>query len=337
MCPAVERRGNIGSETMSIPLPQKPNVIRDEGNRAVIEIEGLYPGYGHTIGNSMRRILLSSLKGSAITLVKIEGVGHEFSTIAGVMEDVTDLTLNVKQMRFRLHEDGPFTITLSATGDQEVTGKDFKMPSQVELVSPDLHIATITAKKTTLHIEAVVESGLGYVPVEARSKEKMDVGSIALDAAFSPVRHVNYEVENMRVGDRTDYNRLLITIETDGSLEPKEAFMSAAGILTEQCSAIREGFAVSLPTLPDISEAHPESGDDEQEPEARDEEVLKTKLDDLRISSRTLNALREAGLKTVGGLARKRTSSLGEIEGIGGKGIQEIKKALGNFGITLKP
>ena len=320
-----------------IPLPQKPNVIRDEGNRAVIEIEGLYPGYGHTFGNSMRRILLSSLKGSAITLVKIEGVGHEFSTIEGVMEDVTDLTLNLKQMRFMLHEDGPFTITLSATGEQEVTGKDFKMPSQVELVSPDLHIATITAKKTKLHIEAVVESGLGYVPVESRSKEKVDVGSIALDAAFSPVRHVNYEVENMRVGDRTDYNRLLLTIETDGSLEPKEAFMFAAGILTEQFSAIREGFAARASEREDMGTA-PQTADEEgDEKENADDDALKTKLDDLKLSSRTLNALREAGVKTVGGLARKRTSSLGDIEGIGEKGIQEIKKALGNFGITLKP
>lgn len=319
---------------MSIPLPQQPHIIRDEGRRAVIEIEGLYPGYGHTIGNSLRRILLSSLPGSAITLVKIESVGHEFSTIEGVMEDVTDLTLNLKQMRFRLHEEGPFTITLSASGEQEVKGKDFKVPSQVEIVSPDLHIATITTKKTKLHIEATVESGLGYVPVEARSKEKVDVGSIALDAAFSPVRHVNYEVENMRVGDRTDYNRLRLTIETDGSVEPKEAFMAAAAILTEQFSAIHGGFAVSLPTLPDVESAEPATREIEET--AGDEETLKTKLDDLKLSSRTLNALREANIKTVGGLARKRTASLGEIEGIGEKGIQEIKKALGNFGITLK-
>lgn len=326
---------NIGSETM-IPLPQKPTVVQDDGTRAVIEIEGLYPGYGHTIGNSMRRILLSSLVGSAVTLVKIDGVGHEFSTLEGVMEDVTDLTLNLKQMRFLLHESGPFTIVLSAAGEQEVNAKDFKMPSQVELVSPDLHIATLTAKKAKLHIEAVVESGRGYVPVEARSKEKVDVGSIALDAAFSPVRHVHYEVENMRVGDRTDYHRLLLTIETDGSLTPQGAFMSAAEILTDQFSAMRQGFAVSLPTLPDVERTSPDTA--ETAKSAEDEnDVLKTKLDNLKLSGRTQNALREAGVKTVGGLARKRTSALGEIDGIGDKGIQEIKKALGNLGITLKP
>ena len=209
-----------------IPLPQKPHVIRDEGNRAVIEIEGLYPGYGHTIGNSMRRILLSSLKGSVITLVKIDGVGHEFSTIEGVMEDVTDLTLNLKQMRFRLHEDGPFTITLSATGEQEVTGKDFKMPSQVELVSPDLHIATITDKKTELEIEITLEKGVGYEPKAQRKMKKSEIGSIILDAIFTPIRRVNYEVENMRVGDRTDFNRLKLFIETDGTILPREALSS---------------------------------------------------------------------------------------------------------------
>lgn len=319
---------------MSISLPSKPRIVTDEGNRAVIEIEGLYPGYGHTIGNSIRRILLSSLKGSAVTLVKIDGVGHEFSTIEGVMEDVTDLTLNLKQMRFRLHEEGPFPITLSVTGEREATGKDFQMPSQVECMSPDLHIATITAKKTKLQIEATVESGLGYVPVEARSKDKVDVGSIALDAAFSPVRHVNYEVENMRVGDRTDYNRLLFTIETDGSLEPREAFTRAAKILTEQCAAICEGFADRQTSRDDAAATATEPVKTREE---KTEDVLKKKIDDLKLSSRTLNVLREAGIKTVGGLARKRTAAVGEIEGIGEKGIQEIKKALGYLGITLRP
>lgn len=320
-----------------IPLPSAPRIAHAEGKRAVIEIEGLYPGYGHTIGNSMRRILLSSLPGAAITTVKIDGVGHEFSTLEGVMEDITDLTLNLKQMRFRLHEEGPFTITLSASGEQEIRGRDFKMPSQVELVSPDLHIATISAKKTKLQIEATVESGLGYIPVEARSKEKVDVGSIALDAAFSPVRHVNYEVENMRVGDRTDYNRLVLTIETDGSLEPAEAFTRAAAILTDQFSALKEWSVAPIPSGVDETAAAEGERVEAEEKEEEGEDAMKTKLDDLRISSRTLNALREAGIKTVGGLARKRTATLGEVEGIGEKGIQEIKKALGNLGITLKP
>lgn len=323
---------------MNIPLPQQPIIVQDDGRRAVIEIEGLYPGYGHTIGNGLRRILLSSLEGAAVTTVKIEGVGHEFSTIEGVMEDVTDLTLNLKQMRFRLHEAGPFTITLAATGEREVRAGDFTAPSQVEIVSPELSIATLSGKKAKLSIEAVVESGLGYVPVEARSKEKMDVGSIALDAAFSPVRHVHYEVENMRVADRTDYNRLRLTIETDGSLAPTEAFTRAAGILTEQFSALHEGFAVLPPAFSDHGQ--PASADEEiglAGKPGTERGAMKTKLQDLRLSARTQKALWDAGIKTVAGMARKRTKTLGQIPGIGEKGIQEIKKALGNLGIILKP
>jgi len=321
-----------------ISLPSVPKIVSEEGNRAVIEIENLYPGYGHTAGNALRRALLSSLKGAVVTAVKIDGVGHEFSTIEGVMEDVTDLTLNLKQLRFRLHEDGPFTISLSAGGEREITGKDFKMPSQAELVTPDVHIATLTSKKSHLGIEGTVEAGFGYVPVDEKTKEKVEVGTIALDAAFSPVRHVNYEVENMRVGDRTDYNRLRLVIETDGSLSPREAFTRASEILNDQFTALRGGFAEP--------EAHEFGAEEAQKTEdkalplgkgAETDAAFKIKIDELKLSSRTLNVLREAGIKTVGGLSRKRTSTLGEVKGVGDKGIQEIKKALGNLGITLKP
>lgn len=318
-----------------ISIPTKPKIVREEGNRAVLEIEGLYPGYGHTLGNALRRVLLSSLPGAAITSVKIDGVGHEFTAIEGVMEDAVDLTLNIKQMRLRLHEEGPFTITISASGEKEILGGDFKTPSQVEVISRDVHIATLSSKKSRLTMEAVVESGVGYVPVEARTKEKVEVGVIALDAAFSPVRHVNYEVENMRVGDRTDYNRLLVTIETDGSVAPRDAYQRAAEILVAQFEALSGGFTVPSSAL---SEPRPESpkGGRESAHDKADEEVMKTNLDDLKFSSRTLNALREAGIKTVGGLARKREETIAAIEGMGEKGMQEVKKALGNFGIILK-
>lgn len=318
-----------------IPLPSKPKIVSEEGNKAVFEIEGLYPGYGQTIGNSLRRVLLSSLPGAAITSVKIEGVGHEFSTIEGVMEDMVDLVLNLKEMRFRLHEPGPFTISLSVSGEKEVKGKDFKVPSQLDMVTPDIHIATLTSKKASLNLEAVVESGLGYVPVEARTKEKVEVGVMALDAIFSPVRHVNYEVENMRVGDRTDYNRLRFHITTDGSLYPREAFQQALVILVSQFSTLTAGFKEEGEIV--IKSAETASvGEEAEVYKDKEEDVLKIKLDELRFSSRTLNALREAGIKTVGGLSRKKESSLRKLEGLGEKGMQEIKKALGNFGITLK-
>lgn len=315
-----------------ISLPSQPKVILEEGNRAVFEVEELYPGYGPTIGNSLRRVLLSSLKGAVITSFKIEGVGHEFSTIEGVMEDVVELILNLKQVRFKLHEVGPFTVTLSAKGEKEITGKDFRVPSQVEVVNANIHIATLSSKKSVFNLEAVVESGFGYVPVEARSKEKVEVGTIALDAAFSPVRHVNYEVENMRMGDRTDYNKVRFHIETDGSLSPRHAFEQAAKILVDQFNALAGGFR-------EVRAEEEEKRLEPSHPEVinrAEDDVSKLKLDDLKLSSRTLNALREAGIKTVGGLSRKREDTLREIEGMGDKGMQEVKKALGNFGITLK-
>lgn len=319
-----------------IPTPTQPKIVREDGNRAVLEIEGLYPGYGHTLGNALRRVLLSSLPGAAVTSIKIDGVGHEFTAIEGVMEDVVDLTLNVKQMRFRLHEDGPFTIALSVSGEREATGGDFKAPSQVEIVSPAVHIATLSSKKSRLILDAVVESGVGYVPVEARSKEKVEVGTIALDAAFSPVRHVNYEVENMRVGDRTDYNRLLITIETDGSVTPRDAYRRAAEILTAQFSALGGEFSSPLPAQSDGGAQYQDQADTVALREKTEDAPMRMKIDDLKLSSRTHNALREAGIKTVGGLARKREEVIADIEGMGEKGIQEVKKALGNLGIILK-
>lgn len=317
-----------------IPLPSQPKVISEQDNRAVFEIEGLYPGFGQTIGNSLRRALLSSLQGAAITSVKIDGVGHEFSTIEGVMEDVVELILNLKQVRLKMHGEGPYAITLSAKGEKEVTVDDFDTPSQVEVINKDLHIATLSSKKAALKIEAVVEAGLGYVPVEARSKEKVEVGTIAMDAAFSPVRHVNYEVENMRLGDRTDYNRVRLHLETDGSVSPREAFAQAVSILVDQFGALTKGFAEKEIPARDTEEelrAAPAFGE-----KAAEEDISKMKLEDLKLSSRTMNALREAGIKTVGGLARKREEALREVEGMGDKGIQEVKKAMGNLGITLK-
>lgn len=321
-----------------ITLPFKPKIVEEKGSRAVINIEGLYPGYGHTVGNSLRRVLLSSLKGAALTSVKIEGVGHEFSNIEGVLENVVDIILNLKQVRCRLHEDGPFSISLSASGEKEIKAGDFKTPSQVEIMNEDAHIATLTSKKSRLVIEATVEAGLGYVPVESRSKEKVEIGTIALDSAFSPVRKVNYSVENMRVGDRTDYNRVKFDIETDGSITPQDAFQKSAQILVEQFSALTEGFskADTYEAASTPAKATKDYGVEEEADVSLEEDAAKTKVEDLKLSNRTLNALREAGIKSVGGLSRKKEETLREIEGLGDKGIQEIKKALGNFGITLK-
>ena len=321
-----------------IPPPQQPKIILEEGNRAVFEIEGLWPGYGHTIGNAIRRVLLSSLEGAAITSVKIEGVAHEFTTLPGVLEDMIELTLNLKQVRWRMHGSGPYTATFSAKGEQRVTAADITVPSQLEVVNPEQLIATLTDKKATLGMELVVESGVGYQPVEARRKEKVEVGMIALDAAFSPIRLVNYEVENMRVGERTEYNRVRFHIETDGAISPRQAFSSAAKILQEQFSVLSGVFAEQARTKPAEAAPAPEvaSAVRGEAVDSFEEQVSKKKVEDLELSTRTLNALANAGIKNVGALARKTEKKLRDTEGLGDKGIIEIKKALGNLGLTLK-
>ena len=315
-----------------IPPPQKPKVVIEESNKGVYEIEGLYPGYGHTLGNSLRRVLLSSLRGTVITAVKIEGVSHGFSTMPGVLEDMVDIILNLKQVRFKMHDEGPYKITLEAKGEREVTAKDFTAPSQIEIQNPQIHIATLTDKKAVLKLEADVETGLGYQSVESRKKEKVEIGSIALDASFSPVRLVNYEVENMRVGDRTDYNLLRIHIDTDGSIAPREALKQASAILVEQFQELAGVFKEKEKAVSEPKEAV----SSEEPKETYEEEVSKNKIEDLSLSNRTMNALSKAGIKNVGSLFKKTEKKLKELEGLGDKGIQEIKKELGNLGLTLK-
>lgn len=320
-----------------IPPPHQPKIIHEEGNRAVFEIEGLWPGYGHTIGNALRRALLSSLEGAAITAVKIETVAHEFSTLPGVREDMIELTLNLKGVRFRLHGSGPYTATLAAKGERAVTAADIKTPSQLEVVNPEQYIATLTDKKAALVMDLVVEKGVGYQPVETRQKDdKVEIGTIALDATFSPLRVVNYEVENMRVGERTDYNRVRFHIQTDGSLSPREAFSRAAKILEEQFAALAGMFAepraVVLPEP--VAPVSVPAGEDEAE--RFEEQVQKKRVEDLDLSTRTMNALLAAGIKNVGLLAKKTERKLRDVPGLGDKGIIEIKKGLGNLGLTLK-
>lgn len=218
-----------------IPLPQKAKVTKKQDNRAIFEIDGCYPGYGMTLGNAFRRILLSSLPGAAVTAVKIKGVSHEFSTIPNVLEDVIQIILNLKKIRFKVHssEISPIKVQLKAIGQKEVKAKDIKTTSNVEVINKEAHIATLTDKKAKLEMEIEVGTGLGYVPVEQRKKEKLEIGAIAIDAIFTPIKKINYEVENMRVGERTDFNRLKLDIETDGTISPEQAFIKAADILVE--------------------------------------------------------------------------------------------------------
>ena len=224
------------------PLPKPLKIIKKEENKAVFEIEALYPGYGVTIGNSLRRVLLSSLKGAAITQVKIKGVSHEFSTIPGILEDVISIILNLKQLRFKLLINESQKAVLKVKGEKKVTGKDFKLPGQVELINKDCHIATLTTKSAELEMEIQIEKGIGYSPKEAREKasvsaqERLPIGVIPMDALFSPIKKVNYRIENLRVGERTDYDRLFLEVETDGIITPEQALQEALKILVSHFS-----------------------------------------------------------------------------------------------------
>ncbi|OGZ24763.1 MAG: DNA-directed RNA polymerase subunit alpha [Candidatus Nealsonbacteria bacterium RIFCSPLOWO2_01_FULL_43_32] len=231
-----------------IPLPLQPKVIEKKDNRAIFEIAGLYPGYGVTIGNSLRRVLLSSLEGAAVTQVKIKGVQHEFSTIPGVIEDVITILLNIKQLRFKLHTEEPQQATLKVKGQKAVKGANFALPSQVDLMNQDVHVATLTAPTANLEIEILIEKGLGYEPVETRKKGKLEIGTIAVDAIFTPVRKVSYRVESMRVGERTDFDRLILELETDGTTTPEGALSQASEILVRHFSLLSEVFK-EVPSL----------------------------------------------------------------------------------------
>ncbi len=322
---------------VNIVLPSKPRVVSEDGFKGTYEIDGLYTGYGHTLGNSLRRIILASIPGFAITSVKIEGAPHEFSTLEGVKEDVITILLNLKKVRFSMTGDDAQTISIAVKGPKTVTAADIKTPSQVEVLNKDQHIAELSAKGAEFNVEMTVEKGLGYVSREVHQKGKVEVGTIAVDANFTPIRRVNYEVELMRVGDRTDFNRLRINIETDGTLTPREALEEAVVIMIKQLKAI-VGFQEE-----EISVAEDDDGTEKEEKVEKKEEkkeidsdVLKTRVETLGLSSRTLNALLSANIRTVGGLVRKKGDDLLEIEGLGEKGLQEIKKKVGEFGLTLK-
>lgn len=306
-----------------VTLPSKPRVVSEEGTQGIYEIDALYPGYGHTLGNSLRRIILSSLPGAAVTSVKIEDVPHEFATIEGVRESVMEILLNLKRVHFTLHGDEAQTIRLSVKGPKAVTAADLQLPTQVEVANPDQHIADVSGK-IPFELEATIERGLGYVPREALTKEKVDIGTIALDATFTPIRRANYEVENMRVGDRTDFNRLRILIETNGTITPREALERSIETMIHQLKSVI-GFQEGESAAPVAA-----SADD-----AKD--AGKTKVEDLGVSTRTVSTLQDAGIKTVAGLTRKNREALLELDGIGEKAVAEIETALAAIGESLKP
>lgn len=325
-----------------ITLPKKPKIIKKDKNKARFEIEACYPGYGMTLGNALRRVLLSSLPGVAITGIKIKGVQHEFSTIPHVMEDVVQIILNLKQVRFKLHtnqkSDSPFKGKIKIKGEKKIKASDIKTTSELEVVNKDAYIATLTDKKADFEMEIDVEPGLGYSPIEQRKKGKLEIGKIAIDAIFSPVQKVNYSIENMRVGERTDYDRIRFNIETDGTITPKEAFLKAGQILIDHYKvfiSLGEKKPVKTKTKSVFSKKVKVTKKKPVKKEKKDD-LSKIKIEDLKISLRSVTILKKLGLKTIAGLTKKSANDLKNIEGLGDKSIIEIKRAIGKLGLTLK-
>ncbi len=313
-----------------ISLPQQPKIIEKKGNFAVFEIEALSPGYGITVGNALRRVLLSSLEGAAITSIKIKGAGHEFSAIPHVREDVVDITLNLKQIRFKhFTQDFPQKAELKVRGQKEIRAKDIKVPSFLEIANPEQHIATITDKKGEVEMEILIGRGVGYEMAEQRKKERLEIGTIPLDAIFTPVRKANFRVENMRVGDRTDFNRLFIEVETDGTITPEDAFLKSAEVLVNHFQIMQE-----LPSQKKEQKVF--SAKKEEEGGKGEEDLTKLKIEEIGFSKRTTNALVAGGIKTLGGLLHKSEKDLFKLDGFGDKALKEIKKFLKKKGFGLK-
>jgi len=333
--------------TTDINFPEKPEVVSESDQKGRYRIGGLYPGYGYTLGNSLRRIILSSLPGAAITSVQIDGVSHEFGTIDGVKEDVITILMNLKNVRFSVSTDETQTATLSAEGKGEVTAGDIDTPGQMDLANPDQRIATITADATEPGMEFTIETGLGYVTKEEVKEDKLSAGEMALDADFSPIRRVNYEVEDMRVGNRTDFNRLEMIIETDGTIDPRDALEDSIEIMIRQLQSVidLEDEPVDGPQL-DVHEQTDEPNEDEgqesdsESDDAGDDEDIsefrKTRVEKLDLPTRTKNALERASIRTVGGLMQKTRDDLLDVDGLGAKGVDEIEDVLEDNEVSLK-
>ncbi|MBI4050491.1 MAG: DNA-directed RNA polymerase subunit alpha [Candidatus Doudnabacteria bacterium] len=303
----------------TIPLPNKIYFAKEEKFKSVIVIEPLYPGYGMTVGNALRRVLLSSLPGAAVIAVKIKGVDHEFSTIPNVKEDVVDIILNLKQLHLKVDSEEVVKLELKAKGEKVVKASDIKPDSRVKIINQDLVIATLDNKNTEFSMEIVVQQGRGYVPVEMGESEKLEIGMIAVDAIYTPMRNVNFEVENVRVGQITNFDKLTITMETDGTIGGREALDIASQILVDHFALLKTSQMAEAAKIP---EAPPE------EAELKPEMLTEGDLDSLNLPNRAYNALIRNNIRTIEQLEKMAPEDLEKLEGLGAKSIQEIIKAL---------
>jgi DNA-directed RNA polymerase subunit alpha len=286
--------------------------------------EPLERGFGLTIGNSLRRFLLSSLQGASIVSVKIDGVLHEFSTVPGVKEDVTEIILNLKEIRLKLHTEGPKTVRVKAEGPKELKAGDILTSDAVEVMNPEHHIATLS-KDSKISMEMVVKTGRGYVPAERNKEENQPIGTLPIDAIFSPIKKVNYTVTNARVGQRTDYDKLTLEVWTDGSLNPEEAVAYAAKILKDQ---------LSIFITFDEQQEEKETSKPSEETEKPNENLFRS-VDELELSVRSANCLKHADIKLIGDLVQKTEAEILATKNFGRKSLNEIKEILSEMGLSL--
>jgi len=307
----------------NISLPKKVSFEELGNNKYKLVVEPLYPGYGVTLGNSLRRVLLSSLPGAAVVAVKIKGVDHEFSTVPNVKEDVIEIILNLKQLRMKVHAQGQVKLEMKVKGEKAVTGADFKKNADVEIMNPDMHIATLDNKSADFEMEVIVQTGRGYVPVEQREHEKLDIGMIGIDAIYSPIRLVNYEINNVRVGQITNYDELILTIETDGTITGRDAIDQASRVLMSHFALfasenLEDTAAAAVPMLDT----------------AADEGIKLSEEDDLKslgLSNRSFNALIKNNITKISDLQGMTHEQFLNLEGLGDKSIEEIERLIKTY------
>jgi DNA-directed RNA polymerase subunit alpha len=312
---------------------QIPKIVHEEADdhRGVFVIEPLDRGFGHTFGNSLRRVLLSSLEGAAVTSVKVEGTAHEFTTLPGVREDVTDIVLNLKNLVARLHGDSPeIEVHISAKGPGAVTAGDIASPADLEILNPELELANLSGNGR-LDMTLTIGRGRGYVPAELNRGPQHTIGVIPIDSIFSPVRRVAYQVESARVGQRTDYDKLTLDITTDGSVEPKDALAEAAEILIRQLAIFTDIDQMDLITdqggVPDQNAVGPET---------LPPGMVNYPIEELELGVRSYNCLKRVGIETIGDLVMKTENELAAIPNFGKKSIEEVKDTLQQHGLTLR-
>lgn len=288
-------------------------------------VEPLERGYGITLGNSLRRILLSSLPGVSVTSIKIDGVLHEFSTVPGVIEDVTEIILNIKNLSMKLHSDGPKIIYIDAEGEGPITAGDIKADSDVEILNPDLHICTLNGD-SRFYMEMVINKGRGYVPAEKNKQPGQPIGIIPVDSIYTPVRRVNYTVENTRVGQVTDYDKLTLEVWTNGSLKPDEAISLGAKIMSEH-----------LNLFIDLSDQAKHTEIMVEKEETKKEKVLEMTIEELDLSVRSYNCLKRAGINTVEDLISRTEEDMMKVRNLGRKSLEEVLQKLHALGLSLAP